>query len=83
MKNLSRIALIIAGTLLAGAVFAQGDKRSIHSDEVLKIDDSSFGSVRKVYDDRYEVTCWVFIGYKKGGISCLPNSQLIVREVRP
>lgn len=34
------------------------------------------GSVHRFHDDEYNVTCWVYTGYKQGGISCIPDTQL-------
>jgi hypothetical protein len=28
------------------------------------------------HDDERSVTCWVFWGFQRGGISCIPDSQL-------
>ncbi|MCO7055152.1 hypothetical protein ACUZXZ_16435 [Pseudomonas juntendi] len=32
--------------------------------------------VEVIHDDKRAVTCWVFRGSYKGGISCIPDSQL-------
>ena len=69
MKIIARISIVTAGmALLAGAVYAQGDARSITKGDG---------------DEKYRVTCWVYTGYKKGGISCLPEAGLHGREVQP
>lgn len=34
-------------------------------------------NVEVIHDDKRSVTCWVYSGhYYKGGISCIPDSQL-------
>ena len=34
-------------------------------------------NVEVIHDDKRAVTCWVYSGYHyKGGISCIPDSQL-------
>jgi hypothetical protein len=33
-------------------------------------------SIRRFHDADKGVTCWVSQGFNKGGISCLPDSQL-------
>ncbi|WP_298724847.1 hypothetical protein, partial [uncultured Pseudomonas sp.] len=34
-------------------------------------------NVEVIHDDKRAVTCWVYSGhYYKGGISCIPDSQL-------
>jgi len=32
--------------------------------------------VFRVHDNEARVTCWVLYGYQKGGITCLPDSQV-------
>lgn len=34
------------------------------------------GAVTRCHDDELNVTCYVFAGYSKGGISCIPDSFL-------
>lgn len=34
------------------------------------------GTVTWWHDDAHHVSCWVFNGWYKGGISCLPDSQV-------
>lgn len=29
------------------------------------------------HDDKRQVTCWVYVGYRRGGLSCIPDSQLV------
>jgi len=33
------------------------------------------GAVFRVTDEEAGVVCWVYIGYQKGGISCLPRGD--------
>lgn len=35
------------------------------------------GSVTVYHDDKRNVTCWIYVGYNKGGISCIPDNQLV------
>lgn len=40
---------------------------------------SDFGNsmeVKRIEDDKYRVVCWVAIGSQRGGIWCIPESQL-------
>ena len=34
------------------------------------------------HDDQRNVTCWLFWAYRKGGISCLPDSQLQQKDAK-
>lgn len=36
--------------------------------------------VERVEDTEKDVTCWVFRGINKGGLSCIPNAQLKQNE---
>ena len=81
MKIIARISIVTAGmALLAGAVYAQGDARSISKGDG---DEFTTTDVTRYRDEKYRVTCWVYTGYKKGGISCLPEAGLHELEVHP
>nr|DAE48927.1 MAG TPA: hypothetical protein [Caudoviricetes sp.] len=81
MKIIARISIVTAGmALLAGAVYAQGDARSINKGDG---DEFTSRDVTRYRDDKYRVICWVYTGYKNGGISCLPDAGLSEREVHP
>ena len=34
------------------------------------------GSISVWHDNQRSVTCWVFKDYQRGGLSCIPDSQL-------
>ena len=34
------------------------------------------------HDDQRNVTCWLFWAHQKGGISCLPDSQLQQKDAK-
>ena len=38
------------------------------------------GAVSTWHDDTNKVTCWIFAGYYKGGIHCIPDWQLTKPE---
>ncbi|MGE8468790.1 MAG: hypothetical protein ACN6QE_22010, partial [Pseudomonas putida] len=41
-------------------------------------------NVEVIHDDKRAVTCWVYSGhYYKGGISCIPDSQLSTPNCGP
>ena len=37
---------------------------------------SIYGEVRRFHDDEKKVTCWIYEGTYKAGISCIPDAQL-------
>lgn len=65
---------IIVGTLISvpASVFAT----SQWHDTTMNGDLDNYGDVIRYDDNRYQVKCWKFEGYNKGGISCLPWSQV-------
>lgn len=68
-------AAAMAALMLSGcAAFAQPDAQI----ERVEREDMTFGDgVTVIRDDSRAVTCWVFWGSQKGGISCLPDWMLV------
>lgn len=64
MKRLAAVAACVL--LLAGC---DGDTVSVG-------DAGAGSSINVWHDDQRSVTCWVFKGYQRGGLSCIPDSQL-------
>lgn len=63
MKRLAAVAACVL--LMAGC---DGD--------TVSVGDAGDGSIRVWHDDAHSVTCWVYKGIKRGGLSCIPDSQL-------
>lgn len=63
MKRLAAIAALIV--VLVGCKDATTSEASV-----------GLGEIAIWHDKQRAVTCWVYKGYQKGGISCIPDDQL-------
>lgn len=63
MKRLAALAACVL--LLAGC---DGD--------TVRAGDAGDGIIRVWHDNQRSVTCWVYRGPNRGGLSCIPDSQL-------
>lgn len=67
--------ILLCAALLGGCIeHDQSDVEQPKAQEVGQL--SSLDRVRVWHDDQRHVTCWVYIGYQRGGLSCIPDSQL-------
>lgn len=46
------------------------------NDQSQKVGDTAAGSIRIWHDDQRSVTCWIFGEGYRGGLSCIPDTQL-------
>lgn len=70
--------ILICAALLGGCIeHAQSDNKQLKEpQQVGQI--SNDDRIKVWHDDQRRVTCWVYLGYKRGGLSCIPDSQLQV-----
>lgn len=75
-------AAAMAALMLSGcAAFAQTPDAQIKR---VEREDMTFGAgVTVIRDESRAVTCWVFWGSRKGGISCLPDWMFVERAAEP
>lgn len=75
-------AAAMAALMLSGcAAFAQTPDAQIKR---VEREDMTFGDgVTVIRDESRAVTCWVFWGSQKGGISCLPDWMFVERAAEP
>lgn len=46
------------------------------------VNDVKGSLLRRVHDDKYQVVCWSYATSHSASLSCLPEDQLKLREVR-
>ncbi|MCF5726053.1 hypothetical protein K3H43_01440 [Aeromonas veronii] len=69
--------ILLCAALLGGCIeHAQSDTDQPKEQQVSKL--SNDDRIRVWHDDQRHVTCWVYLGYKRGGLSCIPDDQLPV-----
>lgn len=70
------IILVIGAALVALA--CGPDTPAVPSNTpILKVVDLG-SDLYRLHDDEFAVTCWKYRGFKKGGLSCIPDWQLEV-----
>ncbi len=75
---MTRFAALAAAMLaLGGCEPAQAETPDADLKRI-EIERMGFGDgVTVIHDNRRAVTCWVYTDYKGGGISCIPDWQLV------
>lgn len=71
MKKL--IVLIVLALLLTGCTSRPPLTNYIPEYVIV----TSSAVVERIHDNELQATCWVYSSYKRGGISCIPDWQLI------
>ncbi|MEN3760261.1 hypothetical protein [Aeromonas veronii] len=67
--------ILLCCALLGGCIeHAQSGSQEPKEQQVGKLDNDD--RIKVWHDDQRKVTCWVYVGYKRGGLSCIPDSQL-------
>lgn len=72
---MKKAIILLCCALLGGCIeHAQSGVQQESEQSVGKL--SNDDRIKVWHDDQRKVTCWVYIGYKRGGLSCIPDSQL-------
>jgi len=74
--NMRRLLLLVAFVLLAGCGGAAPAAPEVPTANTERWGIGTLQTITVFHDDKRSVTCYVFNGYSKGGISCIPDSQL-------
>lgn len=64
--------ILLCAALLGGCIEQTHSQQEPQQVGKLSNDDR----IKVWHDDQRHVTCWVYLGYKRGGLSCIPDSQL-------
>lgn len=72
-------ALAAMALVLGGAAHADTPDADIKIIEGTNV--SALRQVVVIHDDKRDVTCWIFDGVQKGGMSCVPD-WMITRDER-
>lgn len=73
---MKRVAIILAMFLLSacmGATPTSAPQKELYEEKQI----SKY--VYRMHDDQTKVTCWIYLGYQSGAISCITDTQLSIR----
>lgn len=74
-----KILLVLAVLFLSGCFDENAQKQTMYNTEYITIvhDNLPNNSILlKIQDPKSPVTCYTLIGYRKGGLSCIPDTQI-------
>lgn len=73
---MKKTIILLCCALLGGCIehARSGVQQESEPQQVGKL--SNDDRIKVWHDDQRKVTCWVYVGYKRGGLSCIPDSQL-------
>lgn len=72
---MKKTIILLCCALLGGCIeHAQSGSEKPKDQQVGRLDNDD--RIKVWHDDQRQVTCWVYVGNKRGGLSCIPDSQL-------
>lgn len=72
---MKKCIILLCCAMLGGCIeHAQSGSEQPKEQQAGKLDNDD--RIKVWHDDQRQVTCWVYVGYKRGGLSCIPDSQL-------